>query len=583
MTVTQNYGNIILSTPILSADPNVKEDVMTDQQKITILYCRLSNEDSQDGESNSIQNQRELLTKYARDHGYTNLKILVDDGYTGTNFNRPGVQEGFELVKQGLVGCWLCKDLSRFGRDYLTVGQYTDIIFPSYDVRFIAVNDGVDSQRGDGDGFATIRNLFNEWYPRDTSKKVRVVFRQKGTSGKHLGKPPYGYRTDPADKDHWIIDEDAAPVVKRIFDLAIDGKGSEQIARILEQDKVLTTKALYAKQSENHPDPKKRKKMPDRPYHWIGQSVVGILERMEYTGCTCNFKTYSKSYKLKKRIPNAIEDMCIFPDTQEAIVSQAQWDRVQELRKNKRRPTKAERQGLFSGLLFCPDCGNKLHFATCKNFDGKQDHYVCSSYKSGRGTCSAHYIREDVLRELVLERIRAVNAYIRQDAESFQEEWLQCRRSDQERSIREDRKRVEQAKKRLADLDVLLSRLYEDFVLGDLSKERYKKMTADYEAEQERLKLEIEVTEEWLETQETMSADVDAFVALTQKYVDVPELTPTIVNEYIKKIEVFAPDKSSGKRVQKVKIYFNFVDDVEIPVISEPVVAKSTPGRRKTA
>ena len=556
---------------------------MLDQQKITILYCRLSNEDALDGESNSIQNQKEFLTRYAAEHGYTNLKILVDDGYTGTNFDRPGVQEGFALVKQGLVGCWLVKDLSRFGRDYLTVGQYTDIIFPSYDVRFIAVNDGVDSERGDSDGFAAIRNLFNEWYPRDTSQKVRVVFRQKGTSGKHLGKPPYGYRTDPADKDHWIIDEDAAPVVKRIFDLAIDGKGPEQIARILEQDKVLTTKALYAKQSENHPDPKKRKKMPERPYHWIGQSVVGILERMEYTGCTCNFKTYSKSYKLKKRIPNAIEDMCIFPDTQEAIVSQAQWDRVQELRKNKRRPTKAQRQGLFSGLLFCHDCGNKLHFATCKSFDGKQDHYVCSSYKSGRGTCSAHYIREDVLRELVLERIRAVNAYIRQDVEGFQEEWLQCRRSDQERSIREDRKRVEQARKRLADVDVLLSRLYEDFVLGDLSKERYKKMTADYESEQERLKLEIEVTEEWLETQETMSADVDAFVALTQKYVDVQELTPTIVNEYIKKIEVFAPDKSSGKRVQKVKIYFNFVDDVEIPVISEPVVAKSTPGRRKTA
>ena len=583
MTQTQIHATISSCTPILSADPTVKEDAMLDQQKITILYCRLSNEDALDGESNSIQNQKEFLTRYAAEHGYTNLKILVDDGYTGTNFDRPGVQEGFTLVKQGLVGCWLVKDLSRFGRDYLTVGQYTDIIFPSYDVRFIAVNDGVDSERGDSDGFAAIRNLFNEWYPRDTSKKVRVVFRQKGTSGKHLGKPPYGYRTDPADKDHWIIDEDAAPVVKRIFNLAIDGKGPEQIARILEQDKVLTTKALYAKQSENHPDPKKRKKMPERPYHWIGQSVAGILERMEYTGCTCNFKTYSKSYKLKKRIPNAIEDMCIFPDTQEAIVSQAQWDRVQELRKNKRRPTKAERQGLFSGLLFCPDCGNKLHFATCKSFDGKQDHYVCSSYKSGRGTCSAHYIREDVLRELVLERIRAVNAYIRQDAESFQEEWLQCRRSDQERSIREDRKRVEQAKKRLADLDVLLSRLYEDFVLGDLSKERYKKMTADYEAEQERLKLEIEVTEEWLETQETMSADVDAFVALTQKYVDVQKLTPTIVNEYIKKIEVFPPDKSSGKRVQKVKIYFNFVDDVEIPVISEPVVAKSTPGRRKTA
>ena len=238
MTVTQNYSNIIPGTPILSADPNVKEDVMTDQQKITILYCRLSNEDSQDGESNSIQNQCELLTRYARDHGYTNLKVLVDDGYTGTNFQRPGVQEGFELVKQGLVGCWFCKDLSRFGRDYLTVGQYTDIIFPSYDVRFIAVNDGVDSQRGDGEGFAAIRNLFNEWYPRDTSKKVRTSLRQRGTIGKHLGKPPYGYRCDPNDKDKWIMDEDAAPIVKRIFDLCIDGKGPEQISRILERDHV---------------------------------------------------------------------------------------------------------------------------------------------------------------------------------------------------------------------------------------------------------------------------------------------------------------------------------------------------------
>ena len=420
MTATQKHDIIPVCTTVLSAAQQPKEDIMLDQQKITILYCRLSNEDAQDGESNSIANQREYLTRYARDHGYTNLKILVDDGYTGTNFNRPGVQEGFDPVKQGLVGCWLVKDLSRFGRDYLTVGQYTDIIFPSYDVRFIAVNDGVDSERGDSEGMAAIRNLFNEWYPRDTSKKVRVSLHQRGISGKHMGKPPYGYRCDPADKDHWILDEDAAPIVKYIFDLTVSGKGPDAIARILEDQKVLTTKALYAQ--------RKGKPMPERPYHWAGQSVAGILERMEYTGCTCNFKIYSKSYKLKQRIPNSPEDMFILPDTQDAIVSQAQWDRVQE-----------------------------------------------------------------------------------------------------------------------------------------------------------RLKLEIEVTEEWLETQETMSADVDAFVALTQKYVDVQKLTPTIVNEYIKKIEVFPPDKSSGKRVQKVKIYFNFVDDVEIPVISEPVVAKSTPGRRKMA
>ena len=519
--------------------------------------------------------QREYLTRYARDHGYTNLKILVDDGYTGTNFNRPGVQEGFELVKQGLVGCWLVKDLSRFGRDYLTVGQYTDIIFPSYDVRFIAVNDGVDSNWGDSEGFAAIRNLFNEWYPRDTSKKVRVSLRQRGTSGKHMGKPPYGYRCDPEDKDHWILDEEAAPVVKLIFDLCIDGKGPEQIARILEEKQILTAKALYAK--------RKKKPMPERPYHWGNQSIVGILERQEYTGCTCNFKTYSKSYKLKKRIPNAPEDMYIIPDTQEAIVSQAQWDRVQELRKNKRRPAKAERQGFFSGLLFCADCGGKLHFATSKSFEGKQDHYVCNHYKSNRGTCTAHYIREDTLRDIVLERIRAVNEYIRNDVDGFQEEWLQCRRTDQERSIRDDKKKVEQAKKRLADLDVIISRLYEDHVLGELSKDRYQKMSAGYEEEQERLKLEIEVIEEWVEQRDEMNDGLDAFIALTQKYVDVQELTQTIVNEYIKKIVVFAPDKSSGKRQQKVKIYFNFVDEIEIPVISEPIITETTYGRRKTA
>ena len=531
MTATQKHDIIPVCTTVLSADQQPKEDIMLDQQKITILYCRLSNEDAQDGESNSIANQREYLTRYARNHGYTNLKILVDDGYTGTNFNRPGVQEGFELVKQGLVGCWLVKDLSRFGRDYLTVGQYTDIIFPSSDVRFIAINDGVDSNRGDSEGFAAIRNLFNEWYPRDTSKKVRVSLRQRGTSGKHMGKPPYGYRCDPEDKDHWILDEEAAPVVKLIFDL----------------------------------------------------SIVGILERQEYTGCTCNFKTYSKSYKLKKRIPNEPENMFYLPDTQEAIVSQAQFDRVQELRKNKRRPAKAERQGLFSGLLFCADCGGKLHFATSKSFEGKQDHYVCNNYKSNRGTCTAHYIREDVLREIVLERIRAVNEYIRSDVDGFQEEWLQCRRTDQERSIRDDKKKLEQAKKRLADLDVIISRLYEDYVLGNLNQDRYRKMSADYEAEQERLKLEIEVIEEWVEQREEMNDGLDAFIALTQKYVDVDELTQTIVNEYIKKIVVYAPDKSSGKRKQKVKIFFNFVDDVDIPVISEPIVTQTTYERRKTA
>ncbi len=561
-------------TTVLSADPQKKGEDNVDQQKITILYCRLSNEDLVDGESNSIANQRSILSSYAASHGFTNTKVLVDDGYTGTNFNRPGVQEGLALVEQGLVGTWIVKDMSRFGRDYLQVGRFTEIVFPSYNVRFIAINDAVDSDKGDND-FTVIRNVFNDFYAKDTSKKVRAVMKAKGTSGKHLGGPPYGYRADPQDKNHWILDEDAAPIVKRIFDLTIAGVGPSRIARILEADGVLTVKALYAQQ--------KGKPLPERPYHWIEQSVVNILERMEYTGCTCNFKTYSKSYKLKKRIPNALEDMFILPDTQEAIVPKEQWDRVQELRQHKRRMTKAERQGLFSGLVVCADCGSKLHFATCKNFEGRQDHYVCAKYKSGRGTCSAHYIREDVLRDVVLERIRAVTEYIRADVEGFQEEWLMCRREEQEKSIREDKRRLEKAKKRLADIDKLITRIYEDMVLGDLSQERYQKMLEGYEAEQAALNNEVIDLEDWVATREEMEDNVDQFLALLEKYVDIPELTPTIVNEFVKQIIVYAPDKSSGKRTQKVKIVFNFLEEVEVPEISEPVITQTTYGRRKTA
>lgn len=573
-TKRKSYVNMTPCTTVLSADPQKKGENGVDQQKITILYCRLSNEDALDGESNSIANQRNILTRFAADHGFTNTHILVDDGYTGTNFNRPGVQEGLSLVEQGLVGTWIVKDMSRFGRDYLQVGRYTEIVFPSFDVRFIAVNDGVDSERGDND-FTPFRNLFNDFYAKDTSKKVRSVMKARGISGKHLGGPPYGYRSDPQDKDHWILDEDAAPVVKRIFDLTIAGVGPSRIARILEADKVPTVKALYAM--------RKGKPTPERPCHWIEQSVVNILERMEYTGCVCNFKTYSKSYKLKKRIPNAKEDMFILPGTQEAIIPQEQWERVQELRKNKRRITKGERQGLFSGLLFCADCGGKLHFATCKRYDGSQDRYVCSKYKSGRGICSAHYIREEVLRDVVLERIRAVTEMVRSDVEGFQEDWLQCRREDQEKSIREDKRRLAQAKKRMADIDVLMTRIYEDMALGKLSRERYQKMAEGYEAEQARLNNEIAGLEDWVATREEMDDSFDRFAALVEKYVDIPELTPAIVNEFIKKIIVYAPEKQGSRRIQKIRIIFNFLDELDMPEIGEPVVTETTYGRRKTA
>lgn len=545
----------------------------------TGIYARLSREDADRLESNSIQSQRAICLAYIEGHDDLELvDTYIDDGETGSNTDRPGFQRMIQDMRSGRIDCAVSKDLSRFSRNYIDAGNYLEKIFPAMGIRYIAINDNYDSMApGSSTDVITLpfKNLVNDFYAKDTSKKVRSVMRAKGNSGKHLGSPPYGYRNDPEDKHHWLIDEEAAPVIRRIFDLTIDGKGPTKIARILEQEQVLTTKALYAKQ--------KGKPLPDKPYRWNENSVVGILERIEYTGCTCNFKTYSKSYKLKKRIANDPENMAIFPNTQEAIITQAQFDRVQELRKNKRRPTKADRQGLFSGLLFCPDCGNKLHFATCKSFEGKQDHYVCSSYKSNRGTCTAHYIREETLRDLVLERIRAVCDYIRSDVDGFQEEWLQCRRTDQEKSILEDQRKIAKAKKRLADLDVLITRIYEDAVLGNLSQERYQKMSQSYEEEQERLKLEIEVTEEWVDQQMELEDNLDAFLALTEKYVDVRELTPTIVNEFIKKILVYAPDKSSGKRQQRVRIFFNFLDEVEIPTVFEPIIYERPTKNRKTA
>ncbi|MCD7802830.1 MAG: DUF4368 domain-containing protein [Clostridiales bacterium] len=404
---------------------------------------------------------------------------------------------------------------------------------------------------------------------------MRAILRARGTSGKHLNRPPYGYRENPEKPGYWLIDEETAPVVKRIFDMCIAGNGPTQIARILERDRLLTPRAYRAQ--------KTGKPLPSKPYQWPASAAINILERMEYTGCTCNFKTYSRSYKLKQRIPNKVEDMVIIPDTQEAIVSKEQWDRVQELRGHKHRKAKAERQGLFSGLLYCADCGSKLYFSTISLSDSRKDRYVCSKYKGGRGECTSHYIREDVLRKLVLERIQAVNTYIRDDAERFQDEWMQCQRDEQEQSIRENKKRLEKAKKRLSDIDILITRIYEDSVLGNLSQERYRKMADSYEAEQEQLQIEIGVLEDWVETQEDLNSSYDQFKALTEKYVDVTELTPTIVNEYIKKIIVYAPDRSSGHRQQKIRIIFNFVDEVDIPTINEPIIYERCKNSRKTA
>lgn len=522
---------------------------------ITALYARLSQEDALDGESNSIANQKTILLKYATDNGFPNPTFFIDDGVSGVTFDRPGWNEMIRLAEAGKVQTVIVKDMSRMGRDYLKVGYYTESFFAERDIRYIAINDGVDSAKGDNE-FTPFRNLFNDFYARDTSKKIRAVMRSKGNAGEHLcSNPPYGYRKDPADKKKWIVDEEAAEVVKRIFDLCIAGKGPMQIAKILTADKVLTVKAYYAKRDG--------KAMPDNLYRWDFKTIAGILDHPEYTGRTVNFKTYSKSHKLKKRLQNASENQRIFLNTQPAIIEEKVFERVQELRANKRRPTKTGRQGLFSGLLYCADCSEKLYFCTTNSFTPKQEHYVCSNYKSNTGTCSAHFIREETLKLFVLQRIFDVTAMFFDDIQSFQNMVYQQRFEEAEKAVKRQKKELEQARKRIAELDRIFKRIYEDDINGTISHERFLKLSAEYEAEQKELTEFVKAEQAAVDTYEQHRTDFDSFAAVIRKYVGIRELTPTIVNEFIKKIIVHAPDKSSGHHRQKIEIVWNFIGELE--------------------
>lgn len=525
---------------------------MNQPDAITALYCRLSQEDALDGDSNSIINQKVILNKYAEDNQYPNPQFYIDDGWSGTNFERPSFKEMIKDIEDGKVKTVIVKDMSRLGRDYLKVGYFSEIFFPDNDVRLIAINDGVDSFKGDND-FTPFRNLFNDFYAKDTSKKIRAVFKSKGMSGEHLGEPPYGYMKNPENKKQWIIDEPAAEVVKKIYDLCIDGKGPTQIAKILRNEKVLTVKSHYAQV--------KGKPLPHEPYRWSEQSVIHILEEMDYIGCTVNFKTYTKSYKLKKRLENPKENWAIFYDTQEPIVSKEQWERVQELRKNKRRNTKTNKQGLFSGLIFCADCGSKLHFATCKRFDSTQDHYRCSQYKGNTGSCTVHFIREETLKKIVLNQIFQITAMMYDNADEFFNLVARQQLDEQEKEIRNKKKQMAKIQKRIVELDKIFKRIYEDDITGAISHERFLKLSAEYETEQKDLQKQVDKFQKETAEFDRQQIDFNQFRHIVQKYVGITELTPTIVNEFVRKIIVHAPDKSSGHRVQKIQIIFNFIGE----------------------
>ena len=524
--------------------------------KITALYSRLSHDDGYEGESNSISHQKAMLEEYAKRGHFTNFRHFIDDGWSGTNFERPSFTEMMNLVKEGKVETVIVKDMSRLGRDYLQVGMYTDIVFPDNDVRFIAIKDNVDSEnRSQSNDFTVVLNLFNEFHARDTAKKVRDAKMVIGKSGHYLTPvPPYGYLRDPQDKKKWIVDEEAAKVIQRIYDLCIAGKGMSQIARILWKEKVMTptahARSIGLKTSQ---------KLGVDPYCWRDTTVEGILTRMEYLGCMVNFKYFKKSYKKKRSYPNPQENWVIFEDAHPAIIKKAQWDRVQELCKHKRRMTKSGKSGLFSGLLYCPDCGAKLYFATCKSYNDSQDHYVCANYKSAMGQCSAHYIREVVLKEIVLEHIQRTLRYIQQFETSFVRSKYEQSFEDRRKELAGMKREIIRANRRIGELDVLFKRIYEDSVIGKLSEERFQVMSSDYETEQRQLKTDVARMEADIAKGEEVTADFEQFLANVRKYTDITELTPTILNEFISRIEVHAPNKENGKRVQQIDIYYRFV------------------------
>ena len=546
---------------------------MMNQQpdKITALYCRLSQDDTLDGESNSITNQKALLSKYAAEHGFRNTMFFVDDGFSGTNFQRPGFLEMMKYVEDYSVSTLIVKDLSRLGREYSYMGRLQDFIFPAYDVRFIAINDDVDSAKGEND-FAVFKNVFNDYYAKDTSKKICAVVKMRGEAGEHLtSNPPYGYVKDPANKKKWVVDEEAANVVRRIFGLCIAGKGPMQIAKILTADKVLTVTAYNAKQ--------KGQAMPEDLYQWCSKSVAGILERQEYTGCTVNFKTYTKSLKFKKRMENPKENQRIFEGTQPAIIEYGQWERVQALRANKRRPAKTGKTSIFSGLVYCADCGAKLYYCTCTSYkDDSQDHFLCSNYKSNTGSCQIHYIREITLYKRVLECIQRTLTYVRLFRDDFTQEMLAQDEASRKAELIQKRKALSGAQKRMEDLDKIIQRLYEDSVLGRLSELRFQKLSAQYESEQAEIRQLVVSLEREIENEAGQIADVGRFLKLADRYSDLQELDASTVNELIHRIVIHSPEKIGGRKHVTIEIYFTYVGKIRIPLHKpEPVSGTEKP------
>ena len=531
---------------------------------ITALYCRLSRDDGTEGESNSIGNQKKLLSQKAKEMGLTDTKYYVDDGYTGTNFNRPGFQQLIDDIEIGLVSAVMVKDLSRLGRDYVSVGNYTDSYFPEHNIRFIAVNDAIDSNEGESE-IAPFKNILNEMYARDISKKIRSSHRLRGSMGEPLSQPPYGYMKSSENKKKWIIDPEAATVVKSIFKMCLDGKGNETIARELQENEVLIPMAYWRSKGLNRGG----KKTQTNPYKWCKTTVQKILSQQEYCGDIINFKTYSKSFKNKRRIENSKENWAVFKDVNEPIIDRETFETVQKfISKTKRRAPKKENgeRSIFSGLIYCGDCHSKMRYHTSTS--NKEIHYfTCSDNKVDyRGKCPGrHYVRADALEEVVKLELRRLVEMLEIDESYFAQ--LLLRKNDEERE--KDKKFLEselqKAIARSGTVSQLYEKLYEDNVIGKVSDEWFVELSHKYEKERMDLKAKIADIRHKIEELKNNNSEYEKFISAIRRFMQMDNLTSPLLRELIDHIDIFETEGTGKSRTQRIVIYYRFIGYIELP------------------
>lgn len=525
----------------------------SDKDKITALYCRLSRDDENEGVSGSIKNQTEILQQYAAENSFKNTRLFIDDGFSGTTFNRPAFNEIMKLGEEGKIATLIVKDHSRLGRNRLVVGSLLEEEFDRMGIRYIAIMDNIDTKNGISD-LVPMQDWFNEWHAKNTSDKVRKVFKSKGESGKPLtSNPPFGYMKSPDDKYQWIIDEPASEIVKRIFKMCVSGMGPSQIANKLSAEKVPTPTEYWISVGRKCGNP------PSVPFHWCPAMIANILKRQEYCGDTVNFRSTTKSFKNKKRVDRPESEWIIFENTHPAIVDRDTFKLVQKIREGRHRQTRTGKVSIFSGLVFCEDCGQKMYYQSGKKDRRDPPHFMCSSYSKNPDTCTSHYIGEKTLTNLVLESMRRVFLNIQAFEKEFVHKQVESYDSDKKKELTAKRRELEKAKKRIAEIDKLIQRIYEDNVIGKLSDERFATLSNTYETEQKELKEKLPEMESYLEAETDKTVNLQKFVQKVKAITEPTELTGKLVHEFIDKIVVSAARYLDGKRYQIIDIYYNGV------------------------